>query len=241
MNADEKIKILEQAKNWFRETIVENHIKNTKKLISPDEFNINPFLAGYLANFLCGDSTPTSISRGLVLARALATSITTSFGTNIQKFTIILRENFGSTTSGIDIEFIDQIDGEKKYCQLKLGPNTINKDDVETIAGHFKGVQNLARTNGIRIHKDQMIVGVVYGSPDELSSHYNRITKDYDYPVVIGKDFWHRLTGDENFYFDLFKAIASVVNEINASEILEDVISQLSENKEIIKLSSYYS
>ena len=32
------------------------------------------------------------------------------------------------------------IDGEKKYCQLKSGPDTINKDDVETIAGHFKSV-----------------------------------------------------------------------------------------------------
>jgi hypothetical protein len=39
----------------------------------------------------------------------------------------------GSVVHGIDIEFIDAIDGRKKYCQLKSGPSTINKDDVVTI------------------------------------------------------------------------------------------------------------
>jgi hypothetical protein len=29
--------------------------------------------------------------------------------------------------AGIDIEFIDAIDGRRKYCQAKLGPNTITR------------------------------------------------------------------------------------------------------------------
>lgn len=240
MSQLDKNKILTEAKTWFKDSIAENHIKNTLKLVNPEEFNINPFLAGYLANFLTGNSSPESIARALVLPRVLSTSITTSFGTNIQKFTGILKDSFGSTTSGIDIEFIDQVDGNKKYCQLKLGPNTINKDDVESIAGHFKGVINLARTNGMRIPRDDMIVGVIYGEPDELSSHYNRITNQYDYPVIIGKDFWYRLTGDKDFYEDLLDAIASVAVEADFKDDLEEVISDLAKTDKIKALSALF-
>jgi hypothetical protein len=36
-----------------------------------------------------------------------------------------------------------------------------------------------------------------------------RAGKKHDYPVIIGKDFWHRLTGDPDFYQDLLEAIAT--------------------------------
>ncbi|HJG21866.1 MAG TPA: hypothetical protein K8V64_02150, partial [Enterococcus durans] len=32
----------------------------------------------------------------------------------------------GSLSSGIDIEFVGRIDGMKKYCQIKAGPETIS-------------------------------------------------------------------------------------------------------------------
>ena len=63
----------------------------------------------------------------------------------MQGFISAIQNAVGSTTSGMDIEFTDQTDGRKKYCQLKAGPNTINADDVETIAGHFQsGTQSVA-------------------------------------------------------------------------------------------------
>lgn len=55
----------------------------------------------------------------------------------------MLKNSFGSMVSGIDIEFEDALDGRHKYCQVKLGPNTINKDDVVTIHNHFKDARNL--------------------------------------------------------------------------------------------------
>lgn len=232
----DKQDILEKSKQWFRDTIAVNHIRNTEKLVSPDEFKINPFLAVYLANFLTGDSSPESIAKALLLPRVLGTSITTSFGQNIQSFTNILLDAFGSTTSGIDIEFVDQVDGHKKYCQLKLGPNTINKDDVETIAGHFSGVINLARTNNIRVAHDDMVVGIIYGTQEDLNSHYQRITRQYHYPVITGKDFWHRLTGDEDFYSDLIEAIGSVAIEADYSKELERVVQELASTDEIQNL-----
>ncbi len=78
-------------------------------------FNINPFTYKYLANFYSGNNTPESIAMALILPRALGTSFTTSFGTNIQnKFCAEVLEGYGSAIDGIDIEFVDQTDGNKK-------------------------------------------------------------------------------------------------------------------------------
>lgn len=237
MDINEKQHILIKAKQWFRQSIAENHIKNALKLESADKFDINPFLAVYLANFLSGNSDPKNIAKALLYPRVLGTSISTSFGTQIQRFAHEVLDSFGSTTAGIDIEFMDLLDGQKKYCQLKSGPNTINKDDVETIAGHFKGVIQLGRTNGVRITHDDMIVGVIYGGASNLNSHYHRISKQYDYPVYAGKDFWHRLTGDESFYENLIESIGEVAVEADFAKEFDALVMKLAKSPEIQKLS----
>ncbi len=233
----DKNKILDDAKQWFQDSVADKHIINTEKLVDPSEFTINPFTAVYLANFLTGNSSPESIAKALLLPRVMGTSITTSFGGAIQKFTNDVLGTFGSTTAGIDIEFIDQLDGHKKYCQLKSGPNTINKDDVETIAGHFKGVLNLSRTNNLRIAHEDMMVGVIYGAPSQLNGHYKRIVSQYQFPVVVGQDFWMRLTGDKDFYSDLLQAIGSVAVEADYSQEFSRVVDELASHDEIIALS----
>ena len=100
------------------------------------------FLYKYLAKFLTGNDDAESIAKALIYPRILGSSITTSFGMQVQKQITTLFPGFGSTTSGIDIEFVDAIDGRKKYCQLKAGPNTINKDDIKTVVDHFKSIRN---------------------------------------------------------------------------------------------------
>src|SRR5699024_12715573 len=82
-------------------------------------FNLNPILYKYKASFLTGNDDPKSIAKALVYARALGPSINTTFGNKLQKFCSEVLEGFGSTTSGIDIEFIDKLDGRRKYCQIK--------------------------------------------------------------------------------------------------------------------------
>lgn len=235
----EKEKILADAKEWFKESFAKSHIANTEKLIDPSKLHINHFTAVYLANFLTGNSSPESIAKALLYPRVLGTSVTTIFGTGIQKFTSDVLGTFGSTTSGIDIEFIDQLDGQRKYCQLKSGPNTINKDDVETIAGHFKSILNLSRTNNLRIPREDLIVGVIYGKPDDLSNFYKKITKEHQFPVYIGQNFWHRLTGDATFYDDLLAAIGSVAIEADFSKEFEEVIRTLSQTEEIRSISNH--
>ena len=227
MKEKQRILLLKRAKEFFRDEIVEAHITTAcKKAGRLSNYNVNPFLYKYLANFLKGNDDPKSIAEALVLPRILGSSINTSFGMRIQKLITELFEGFGSTTAGIDIEFIDSLDGRKKYCQLKSGPNTINYDDVDTIFGHFTGTINLARTNNLNIGINDMIVGIIYGDQSELNSHYKRINEKY--PVVIGKDFWHHLTGKDDFYFDLIDAVGEVALEVDGTKLIQETINTLS-------------
>ena len=231
MEESQRILLLEKAKEYFRNEIVDAHITTAcKKAGKLSNYNVNPFLYKYLANFLKGNDNSRSIAEALVLPRVLGSSINTSFGMRIQKLISELFEGYGSITPGIDIEFIDAIDGRKKYCQLKSGPNTINYDDVETIFQHFTGIRNLARTNNLNIGINDLIVGVIYGNPHELSSHYKRINEKY--PVIIGKGFWFRLTGKENFYFDLIDAFGEVALEVDGTKELDETIDALSKDIE---------
>lgn len=50
-----------------------------------------------------------------------------------------------------------------------------------------------------------------------------------DYTVYMGKDFWHRLTGEEDFYNRLINAISEVVNEVDMPAVVEEVIEALSQ------------
>jgi hypothetical protein len=96
MSPDQKRQILLKAKDFFRERIALPHKANIEKLGDPAEFNINPFLQFYLAKILCGDTSHESIARALVYPRVLSTSITTTFGTQMQFFCSEVLEGFGS-------------------------------------------------------------------------------------------------------------------------------------------------
>lgn len=238
MNAQEQDDLLLKAQTWFRETILPKHLANTEKLTNVNNFDINPFLAPYLAVFMTGELTAESIAKAITFPRVLGSSITTSFGQNMQKFiSDVLGNVFGSTTQGIDIEFEDCIDGRKKYCQVKLGPNTINKDDVITIHDHFRAVRNLGRTNNIAVRQDDMVIGILYGIPNQESNHYKELSERYSYPLFIGQNFWHRLTGSEDFYQRLINAISTVALEANGKQTLDQVIAKLSKDEQIIKLA----
>lgn len=221
----ERQEILDKAKIFFRTRIAENHIANTKKLVSLEKFNINPFTHKYLAQFAFGDSSPESMAKALLYPRILGTSIATTFGTQLQYFCSEVLSSYASTTSGIDIEFMDALDSRRKYCQIKAGPTTINHDDVETIKNHFRSIRNLARTNHLDLSITDCIVGVFYGTKEALSQSYKKI--DEEYPVYIGEEFWHRLTGEANFYSELIDAFAQVADEMDSSHLMDEMVQRL--------------
>lgn len=212
MEKVQKQAIIRSGKEYFRSVIIPNHLRNLKKL-SLNSFNFNPFLINYLAAFLCGNTEPESLARALVYPRILGTSLNTSFGQNVQVFISQLQEVVGGASGidGIDIEFVDALDGRRKYCQCKAGPQTINKDDIATILGHFKYLMNKSRLDRMGLQLDDLVVGVLYGERVNLSANYKAI--DAHYPVLCGAEFWERLTADKNFYYQLAKAFGEVVEE----------------------------
>ena len=228
MTETERQALLSKAKDFFRNRIAATHRQNAEKLTDINEFKVNPFTHKYLARFAFGDSSPESMAKALLYPRILGTSIATTFGTQLQYFCNEALASFASVVSGIDIEFVDCTDGRKKYCQVKSGPNTINKDDVTTIKDHFKGIRNLARTNHLDVRTTDCIVGVFYGTEDDLSVHYRKINEEF--PVYAGANFWYRLTGESRFYYDLIDAFVEVADEMNSSELMESLIRQLAQS-----------
>ncbi len=225
---DESVKqdILDKAKEWWREELVESHAANTLKLESIAEFNINPFIWSYLAYYFEGEKSPETLAKVLIYPRILGTSINTSFGQRAQSFiTRVFEDVLGSTTAGIDLEFIDTKDGRKKYAQLKAGPNVINADDVDPIKEKFRSAKRLARTNNLSLNDDDFMLCLLYGEPERVSSHIESIQKDF--PVSVGQDFWERFTGDPDFYSDLIEAIGEVAGEFNMKEKIQEVVAHL--------------
>lgn len=208
--------LLEDITKYFQDEIFKNHKRNVVDTHSSlSSYKVNPILVKYLSKVIVDDFTPEGIAKALYYPRVLGTSITTTFGTGIQKMFVQLGLANGSLIPEMDIEFLDKIDRRQKWCQLKSGPNTINSGDVSPLKRKFAKVANLARTNTFDLNNSDLILGVLYGTKDQLSQHYKKI--DQTYPVYVGKEFWFRLTGFADFYdklvVNLDKMILSLDNE----------------------------
>lgn len=212
--------LLEIITTYFKEKIFENHKINSLKIHSKlKSYKINPILVKYLSKILEDDFTPIGIAKALYYPRILGTSINTSFGTRIQNMFVELNLAQGSLIKGMDIEFIDKIDGRKKWCQLKSGPNTINSEDVNPLLKKFTTVTNLARTNIMNLNNSDLILGVLYGNQSQLSQHYKKI--DQQFPVIIGKEFWHRITGFPDFYDKLVLNLDEMILNLDTADFFK--------------------
>ena len=225
MNENELLGIVTK---YFEEKIFDNHkinsLKNHSKLKS---YKINPILVKYLSKVLEDDFTPIGIAKALYLPRVLGTSINTSFGTRIQSMFVELNLADGSLIKGLDIEFVDKIDNRKKWCQLKSGPNTINSEDVNPLLKKFSTVANLARTNQINLNNSDLILGVLYGTENQLSQHYKKI--DEKHPVIIGVEFWHRITGFPDFSIKLVINLDKMILSLDTEQFFKKGYTELAE------------
>jgi hypothetical protein len=218
MNEEE---LLLSITEYFEKKIFEQHKKNVlEKHSKLKSYKINPITVKYLSKILDDNYTPEGIAKALYYPRVLGTSITTTFGTGIQKMFVELGLAEGSLIKGMDIEFIDKVDNRRKYCQLKSGPNTINSGDVSPLKKKFSTVANLSRTNALDLNNTDLILGVLYGSEDQLSQHYRKI--DETYPVIIGVDFWNRLTGFSEFYYKVVASLDIMINDIDSEDFFRN-------------------
>ncbi|MFA6184755.1 MAG: PmeII family type II restriction endonuclease [Candidatus Shapirobacteria bacterium] len=226
----QKSEFLLRLGKWVTDDFAKKYENNIRKCSKLSEFKVNPLLLPFLSLTFTGNVDPESLAKVLVYPRVLSTSITTTFGTGLQRFITDAWNEIcgGSGLSGIDIEFTDQIEGGKKYAQIKLGPNTINKDDVKTITDHFKGALNLSRTNNLKIKHEDLVVGVVYGKESEKNANLKKL--DTEYTVLIGQDFWYHLTGDKDFYNEMKKTIFTSSEKICLKDDIEKAIKELSKS-----------
>ena len=162
MTDEQKNSIINSGKEYFRTILIPNHLKNLKKL-SLKDFNVNPFTINYLAAFLCGNTNPESLAKALVYPRILGTSINTSFGQNIQIFITRLAELTGSASGidGIDIEFVDALDGRPGIYSARYAPDQKSKiskllDEMKDVEqknrkAHFVCTMTLVAPNGEKL------------------------------------------------------------------------------------------
>lgn len=222
--------LLSRITEFFKNNIFDQHMKSSLKFHSKLKYyNVNPIVVKYLSKVLEDNYSPIGVAKALYYPRVLGTSINTSFGTRIQSMFVVLDIAEGSLIKGMDIEFIDKVDGRKKWCQLKSGPNTINSEDVKPLIRKFTDTINLARTNSAfkGIRNTDFIVGVLYGEEEQLSMHYKQINKTH--PVFVGKDFWYRVTGYENFYDKLVIALHLTISDLEANNFFIEGLNQLME------------
>ena len=230
-------KIVSSFRVWYATAIIDNQIQSVRKAGKIGNYSINPFMAPLVYAFFTaiegGDGAPRQVSEGIASAllyqKIVGTSLSTSMGTLFQQFIAAELEKCGrggpSVTSGMDLEFYvqDWAEVRRKYLQLKLGPQTINSGDVKSIVDDFVAVRNLARTNDMKVRSDDFYVGVIYGSPDDLSANYKKITNQYGYPVLIGADLWTALFGIPDLYSKLVKAAAEVAgSQTGAGELYRE-------------------
>ncbi|WP_298237084.1 PmeII family type II restriction endonuclease [uncultured Algibacter sp.] len=233
-----EIELLTIVKDYFKENIFENHKKNVLATHSKlKSYKINPIVVKYLSKILEDDFTPLGIAKALYYPRVLGTSINTPFGTRIQNMFVELNLANGSLIKGMDIEFIDKIDNRKKWCQLKSGPNTINSEDVNPLLRKFSTVANLARTNAINLNNSDLVLGVLYGETSQLSQHYKKI--DEKHSVIIGKEFWHRLTGYPDFYEKLVGELDTMIINIDTEDFFKIGYTALAKEVEGSSLFSF--
>lgn len=222
--------LLDRIVNYFVTYIFNNHIEASLKTHSKlKSYNINPIVVKYLSKVLENNYSAEGIAKALYYPRVLGTSINTSFGTRIQNMFVELEMANGSLIKGMDIEFVDKVDQRKKWCQLKSGPNTINSEDVKPLIRKFTSTISLARTNLAfnGISNSDFIVGVLYGEASDLSMHYKAIDKTH--PVIIGKDFWHRITGFPDFYDGLVNELHKCIDSLETKDLINKGCEELAD------------
>lgn len=237
MKKEQKQAIIESGKQYFRSIIIPNHLKNLDKL-HLSSFDLNPFFINYVTTLIEEDSQFIGLAKALVYPYIFDRVIDESGGQEVQSLVSQLQEVTCGVSSfeGIDFEYVDAIDGRRKYCQFKAGVRTIVREDIAAILCHFKP---LISQPSLDLQFEDLVVGVLYGEKENLSTFYKAI--DTHYPVLCGADFWMHLTGDENFYHRLAKAFGEVVDEdgINGSALILAKVEEIAEEiREKVGVSS---
>ncbi len=222
---EENEKKLYLAKKFFAEKLIPAGVAKIKKSKNPATFKkTNPFLSPFQAKLMFGNTSDRSVNQAHIHLR-VGSSLATIYGGKIQELCL---EVFGATGSGngFDIEFTDATDGRTKYCQLKAGPVTLSPSAPDAITKRFFDFIKSHGKNMEYIPNSDCVVGVTFGDYSMLSSHYKKI-ENFGFPVIVGEEFWRRITGEKMFYARLVEVFAEVVNETSFDGVISSAVDEL--------------
>jgi hypothetical protein len=224
-------KLKQETEKYFKKEFADVLLKKLKDGHALSAFNVNPFLVTALSQGVLGEATPLNIAKSLLYPRVFGTSISTILGDKLQKFCIHLGAR-ASGMQGMDIEFEEKSSGKQFILQLKAGSDTLNSGDVEPIVEKMNMAYRLLKRNW-SAEMPIFGMGVLYGSYEDLSGHYRKIASSPvggqpNATMLVGKDFWHSLTGDENFYADLISIFAELFEKEDNSSLFKKDLEILS-------------
>jgi hypothetical protein len=67
--------------------------------------------------------------------------------------------------------------------------------------------------------------------------HYKVIDKTH--PVIIGKEFWHRVTGFSDFYEGLVENLQMLIENIDTQDLINKGVEELAKEIEISQLFEF--
>jgi hypothetical protein len=217
--------IIARAVEFCRNKVFGRNLKSLEERFGKlTEYKLNPFTEEYIARLTHGDNSAGSAASSLLIFK-VQQSLATTLGTKLQEFCSSELDCPGSMTSGLDMDFWDFVDERERFSQVKLGPATINDEDVDPMREKFTAAMRRARRNNLRVSADDFVIGVMYGKASQLNPPYRRLERAF--PIFVGQDFWTRVTGDASFYTEFSRAIMQLGRELANHELFSSAVAEL--------------
>lgn len=178
-----------------------------------DALSINPILARLIAR------TPAELARFFVDQRWNRTAVT-SMGFKLQDAAREVATVFrSSAVAGADLEAEDHALQRLSLMQVKSGPDTINKDIMDSIRTKLNEAERRVRMGGLPAgHVVVKMLGMCYGRPERR----NRWVMDLEAAGFrvdsIGRSFWEVLTGDAETYIQVFDVVERIATTYRNGE-----------------------
>lgn len=95
------------------------------------------------------------------------------------------------------------ITDKEYFIQVKSGPNTMNIGMIESLNDMIAKIEE-------RNERAFGILGMTYGTKNQISPQIRGSLVDFDNRAFIGKDFWRLLSGRDEYYGELITLIDSL-------------------------------
>lgn len=226
MTEKQKQIILENSKELFRKSILPVNLNFFNHLKLKD-FDVDPLM------FLAVGLSPKSMAKALVYPKVLELCVSSGIGSDDFLWQISRVSQRISINEHQFLEFVDAIDGRKKYAWCTFS-RMLSRHDMNRLLCCFKDILKERSQNDPAFLIDDLVVGVLFGDPIKLSAEFR--TLQTTYPVYCGREFWEHITGDKLFYKRLMKAFFDVVEEeqTEGSDLIRQKVKEIAQEIEEI-------